>query len=213
MGPEEAHYYCGMSRDFFKREIGPLVPVIDLGGRAIGFDRLDIDAAIFQHKESNPRVASLWPKSPDSIWKPATGKGEIRKQIRGKKLCRRFTASTRAQAEAFYYYFLASDGTPVVEGCRRFHSAATYYLQSETEKSLARDAESKPWLPQEPPLFGMPTWSVKKRPHVLNADEQQRLLHALPTHLVPVVVFALNTGAGESVVPVCAGSGNKPFLN
>jgi hypothetical protein len=59
----------------------------------------------------------------------------------------------------------------------------------------------------------MPTWSVKKRPHVLNADEQQRLLHALPTHLVPVVVFALNTGAGESVVPVCAGSGNKPFLN
>jgi hypothetical protein len=113
MGPEEAHYYCGMSRDFFNREIGPLVPVIDLGGRAIGFDRLDIDAAIFQHKESNPRVASLWPKSPDSIWKPATGKGEIRKQIRGKKLCRRFTASTRAQAEAFYYYFLASDGTPV----------------------------------------------------------------------------------------------------
>jgi integrase len=194
-------------------------------------------------------------------WDPVTGKGEIRKQIRGEKLCRRFTASTRDQAEAFYYSFLATAHTPPAEGCCSFRAAATHYLQTETKKSLARDAEclarldtwighlplnqvhqgtlegyiqhrrdagvtsgtvtrelavarriltlaarfwrdaeGKPWLPQEPPLFRMPTWSVKKRPHVLNADEQQRLLHALPAHMVPMVLFALHTGARESVV-------------
>jgi integrase len=63
-----------------------------------------------------------------------------------------------------------------------------------------RGTDGKPWLQQEPPLFRMPKWSAKKRPYVLNADEQQRLLSFLPDHLVNMVVFALNTGARESNV-------------
>jgi hypothetical protein len=76
MRPAEAAYYVGMSKDLFNREIRPLVPVISLGDRAIGFDRIDLDEAIYQYKESNTRNdESPWLKSQDSIGMKPRGKG------------------------------------------------------------------------------------------------------------------------------------------
>jgi integrase len=63
-----------------------------------------------------------------------------------------------------------------------------------------RDENGKPWLQQEPPLFRMPKWGVKKKAHALNADEQKRLLSFLPPHLGHMVVFGLNTGVRESLI-------------
>lgn len=200
------------------------------------------------------------PKISGLYWDAETGQGLIKKQIRGRKITKRFSASTREQAEAFYHTYLASGGDSATED-RTFRVAAAHYLETETKKSLSRDAEcivkldpwighltlsqvhqgtlagyiqhrreagissgtvtrelatvrriltlaarywrdmdGKPWLQQEPPLFRMPKWSKKKQPHVLNADEQKRLLDALPVHLSHMVTFALNTGARESII-------------
>jgi integrase len=200
------------------------------------------------------------PKISGLYWDADTGQGLIKKQIRGTKITKRFSASTREQAEAFYHSFLASGRGKGPEE-RTFRSAATHYLETETKKSLDRDAEcitkldpwighlplsqvhqgtldgyikhrrdsgvtsgtvtrelatvrriltlaarfwrdldGEPWLQKEPPLFRMPKWSKKKVAHVLNSDEQKRLLEALPVHLSHMVTFALNTGARESII-------------
>jgi len=200
------------------------------------------------------------PKISGLYWDAETGQGLIKKQIRGVKITRRFSADTREQAEAYYHSYLASGGVKASDE-RTFRAAATHYLETETKKSLSQDAEciakldpwighlplsqvhqgtldgyikhrresgissgtvtrelatvrriltlsarfwrdldGKPWLQQEPPLFRMPRWSKKKTPHVLNADEQTRLLNALPPHLAHMVTFALNTGARESII-------------
>ena len=193
-------------------------------------------------------------------WDPITGKGSIDKVIGGQRFFKRFEASSREQAEAYYHTFLAAGGNVSAEK-RSFRSAATHYLQTETKKSLDRDAEclarldpwighllldqvhqgtldgyikhrrdngissgtvtrelavvrriltlaarfwrdleGKPWLQQEPPLFRMPSWSKKKLPHVLNAQEQTRLLELLPKHLAHMTIFGLNTGVRESLI-------------
>jgi integrase len=83
-------------------------------------------------------------------WDPKTGKGRVRKVVRGVRIQRRFEASTRDEAEAAYYRILAELDTPVTEQ-RTFMAAATHYLQTERKKSISRDAEC---LEQIMPFIG-----------------------------------------------------------
>ncbi len=192
-------------------------------------------------------------------WDAGTGQGLINKTIRGKRFLKRFTARTRDEAEAYFHTYLASGG-PARSDSRTFRAAATHYLETETKRSLNRDAEilerldpwighltldkvhqgsiagymkarsdagisagtvtreiavvrriltlaarfwrdaeGEPWLKQAPPLFRLPK-GQKKRPHILNEDEQRRFLSALPQHLAPMVLFGLNTGVRESLI-------------
>lgn len=73
-------------------------------------------------------------------WDPETGKGEISKTAGGVRIYKRFTASSREQAEAIYHTLLAAGGTAPKEQ-RTFRSAASHYLRTEVKKSLDRDAE------------------------------------------------------------------------
>lgn len=77
---------------------------------------------------------------PGLEWDEKTGKGRVRKLIRGKSISRRFDASTRQEAEAIYYQVIAQSDVPAPEK-RTFLAAATYYLKTESKKSLGRDAE------------------------------------------------------------------------
>jgi hypothetical protein len=63
--PHEAHYYAGMGRTMFDREIRPYVPEIQLGGQGVGFDRLDLDRALDEYKTRNVRVKEQpsWPET------------------------------------------------------------------------------------------------------------------------------------------------------
>ncbi|MCP4474183.1 MAG: hypothetical protein GY821_06380 [Gammaproteobacteria bacterium] len=47
----DAPCYLGMSRMVFMREVRPFVPEIPIGKRGIGFDRLDLDGWLEQHKQ------------------------------------------------------------------------------------------------------------------------------------------------------------------
>src|SRR5262249_41772553 len=51
----DAPAYLGMDRNRFDREVRPMLTEIPIGGRGIGFDRLDLDAWFEQHKECNGR--------------------------------------------------------------------------------------------------------------------------------------------------------------
>lgn len=72
-------------------------------------------------------------------WDSKTGKGRIRKQIRGETLSRRFTASSLEGAEAEYYRLIA-EPKHAAEDIPTWRAAATYYLKSENKKSLERDS-------------------------------------------------------------------------
>lgn len=61
-----------------------------------------------------------------------------------------------------------------------------------------RDSDNKPWLPTVPLLL-MPDWNDAAEPYPLSVDEQRTLLRNLPAHLAEMALFALHTGARESV--------------
>ena len=63
-----------------------------------------------------------------------------------------------------------------------------------------RDEQGKPWLPTAPPMFRLPNWNDKKKTYPLTWEEQTRLINRLPAHLADMTVFALNTGARESLI-------------
>lgn len=77
---------------------------------------------------------------PGLEWDETTGKGRVRKLIRGRNVQKRFEARTRAEAEAFYYKIIATSNTPSADR-RTFIAAATHYLSTENKKSLDRDSE------------------------------------------------------------------------
>lgn len=79
------------------------------------------------------------PKISGLYWDSTTGKGVIRKQISGTKLSRRFTASTREEAEAIYYQLIAAPKAAPAS-ILTFRDAASHYLNTETKKSAARDS-------------------------------------------------------------------------
>ena len=57
--PNDAAYYCGMGRTLFERIIRPVVPTIRLGDIGIGYDRIDLDAAI---DRTRPALILDWRK-------------------------------------------------------------------------------------------------------------------------------------------------------
>ncbi len=199
---------------------------------------------------------------PGLYWEKETGKGSIDKRIPGYgRLRLRFTAGSWQEAEAEYYRAIAAAKTEAASPkLRTFREAATKYLNEETKRSIARDAdclanldpwigamkldqihqgslqpyieyrrengiksstvtrelavvrriltlasrvwrdgENKPWLPTAP-LLRMPDWDDAAKPYPLSMDEQRALLRELPTHLAEMALFALNTGARESIV-------------
>lgn len=78
------------------------------------------------------------PKISGLYWDPKTGKGVIRKQVRGEKLSKRFTAASREEAEAIYYRLIAAP-QKIECGIPTWRVAATHYIQTESKKSLERD--------------------------------------------------------------------------
>ncbi|BCX81363.1 hypothetical protein MIT9_P0941 [Methylomarinovum caldicuralii] len=64
---------------------------------------------------------------------------------------------------------------------------------------LWRDRYNRPWL-DTVPMFQMPNWEDSAEPYPLNAEEQRRLLQALPDHLAAMALLAVNTGLREQVV-------------
>jgi len=63
-----------------------------------------------------------------------------------------------------------------------------------------RDEAGKPWLEGQPPMFRLPDWDDKKKPYPISHDEERRLLSVMPQHLSNMTLFALYTGARESVI-------------
>lgn len=59
--------------------------------------------------------------------------------------------------------------------------------------------EGEPWLKRVPPKLSAPDWGARK-PRPISWDEQDRLVAALPAHLVAPVLFALATGARQAEV-------------
>lgn len=90
--PNDAAYYCGMGRTLFERIIRPVVPTIRLGDIGIGYDRIDLDAAIDDYKARNtgpcppsPEQQHTWQKneqSKDSHSTRKRAKAESSKQSR-----------------------------------------------------------------------------------------------------------------------------------
>lgn len=83
MRPEEACYYCGVGRNLFDQIFRPMLPVISLGDRGIGFDRLDLDEAIAIYKASHSSTRDTsCQKSADSIGthRPAKGLSKSRSE-------------------------------------------------------------------------------------------------------------------------------------
>lgn len=64
---------------------------------------------------------------------------------------------------------------------------------------LWRDDNGKPYL-SSAPLIKMPDWGDKAKPYPLSWDEQKRLFEQMPSHLAEMALFAINTGARESIV-------------
>ena len=78
-------------------------------------------------------------RCPGLTWDPATGRGRVRKIIRGESVSKRFEAGTRDQAEALYYQIIAAPKPAA--GLPTFLAAATHYLTTEAnKKSIERDA-------------------------------------------------------------------------
>jgi len=75
--PEEAVYYVGLGRTVFEKEIRPMLPIILIGSRGIGFDRLDLDDAVSHYKEKYSYSDNeTWQSSPDSVGTRKQGKAE-----------------------------------------------------------------------------------------------------------------------------------------
>jgi integrase len=62
-----------------------------------------------------------------------------------------------------------------------------------------RDEQNRPWIPTAP-LLRMPEWDDDAKPHPLSWEEQRRFFQRLPDHLAEMALFAVNTGARESLV-------------
>jgi len=45
----QAHTYCGMGRELFAEQIRPFVSEIEMGKQGVGFDRLELDAALDEY--------------------------------------------------------------------------------------------------------------------------------------------------------------------
>lgn len=63
-----------------------------------------------------------------------------------------------------------------------------------------REPNGQPWLSTAVPLFKMPNWKDAAEPHLLQIDEERKLLQALPPHLQRMFLFALNTGQRQNVI-------------
>lgn len=83
-------------------------------------------------------------KIPGLYWDRESGNGSIDKRLSGYgRIRERFKAQSWAEAEARYHQIVAraqssSENEP---GCRTFREAATKFLNEETKRSIARDAE------------------------------------------------------------------------
>lgn len=78
---------------------------------------------------------------PGLEWDEKTGKGRVRKLIRGKSISRRFDASTRQEAEAIYYQVIAQTDVPAPEDTR-MRKLGRYRLELGIEK-FGRDARAR----------------------------------------------------------------------
>lgn len=56
---------------------------------------------------------------------------------------------------------------------------------------------NRPWLIHAVPKIVPPDWGDTRQPYRLTWEEQDRLLAASSPHLVPVILFAVNTGARQ----------------
>lgn len=57
----QAPAYCGMGRELFSDQIRPFVSVIEMGKQGLGFDRLELDAALDEYISRRGRApAQKW---------------------------------------------------------------------------------------------------------------------------------------------------------
>lgn len=60
----QAPTYCGMGRELFAEQIRPFVSEIEMGKQGIGFDRLELDAALDEYISRRGRApAQKWSDS------------------------------------------------------------------------------------------------------------------------------------------------------
>ncbi|BBL74150.1 hypothetical protein [Methylomagnum ishizawai] len=96
MRPTEAAYYCGMGRTLFDTEIRPHIPAIPIGKQGIGFDRIDLDAALDNYKTRNLSPGVTTDNEEETPWRNEATQGctGTRKPAKA--------ASTSASAESAF---------------------------------------------------------------------------------------------------------------
>lgn len=62
-----------------------------------------------------------------------------------------------------------------------------------------RDLNNQPWLTVSP-LIRMPDWKDSAKAYPISIEEQRHLFRELPAHLAEMALFAVHTGARESVI-------------
>jgi integrase len=69
---------------------------------------------------------------------------------------------------------------------------------------------NRPWLCTAPPRLSAPDWGTRQ-PTPIGWDEQDRLIAALPGHLVAPVLFAVGTGARQAEVVTLTWAQHRPI--
>jgi len=105
---------------------------------------------------------------------------------------------------------------PWVDAQRGARSSATVERTLQVVSTVLRYAAevlrdgNRPWLNTAPPRLSAPDWGARQ-PRPITWEEQDRLVQALPAHLVAPVLLAVHTGARQAEVVSLSWRQHRPI--
>jgi len=77
----DAHFYLGMDKNRFNKEVRPHLSEIPIGIQGIAFDRLDLDAWVEQYKSRNGRLKNT--SRGGTLWDAKDRQGSLKEETPG----------------------------------------------------------------------------------------------------------------------------------